>query len=110
MPFATQSAMTPEVVPEQFEQVMGCTEADLLRALPMALPGASIDTDSRSGVVNGTFGDGHLRLSWQTLPPRRIALLEIPRLQVRFEYAGMSSQRRREVQRRFDLATQRGGG
>jgi hypothetical protein len=37
-------------------------------------------------------------------------LLEIARLQVHCPYAGMSTPRRREVQRRFDLATQRGGG
>lgn len=102
--------MTPEVVPEQFEQVMGCTVADLLRALPMALPGASVDTDTGSCVVHGVFADGSLHLAWQSLPARRIALLEIPRLQVRFTYVGMSPERRREVQRRFDLATQRGGG
>jgi hypothetical protein len=51
-----------------------------------------------------------LRLVWQPLAARRIALLEIPRLQVRFQYAGLSAERRHEVQRRFDLATQRGGG
>lgn len=102
--------MTPEVVPESFEQVMGCTVADLLRALPVALPGADIDTDVAAGVIRGVFADGTLRLAWQPLPARRIALLEIPRLQVRFEYTGLSAERRREVQRRFDLATQRGGG
>lgn len=102
--------MTPEIVPEEFEQVMGCTVADLLRALPVALPGASIDTNTSAGVIDSTFPDGTLRLAWLPLPARRIALLEIPRLQVRFQYAGMSPARRREVQRRFDLATQRGGG
>lgn len=102
--------MTPEFVPEAFEQVMGCTVADLLRALPVALPGADIDTDAAAGVIRGAFADGTLRLAWQALPARRIALLDIPRLQVRFEYTGLSAERRREVQRRFDLATQRGGG
>ncbi|OGB02626.1 MAG: hypothetical protein A3E25_10515 [Burkholderiales bacterium RIFCSPHIGHO2_12_FULL_69_20] len=102
--------MTPDIVPEDFEQVMGCTVADLLRALPAALPGARIDTDSGACVINGVFDDGTLKLAWQPLPARRIALLEIPRLQVRFRYTGMTDARRREVQRRFDLATQRGGG
>ena len=32
--------MTPEFVPPVFERLMGCTESDLLRALPAALPEA----------------------------------------------------------------------
>ena len=72
--------MTPEFVPEEFEQTMGCTVADLLRALPAALPGADIETDSASNEVRGVFPDGMLRLVWQPLAARRIALLEIPRL------------------------------
>lgn len=102
--------MTPEYVPARFEQVMGCTDADLMRSLPVALPGATVAADAAAGAVEAVFTDGTLRLNWRTLPPRKIALLEIPRLQVQFEYTGMAPERRREVQRRFDLATQRGGG
>ena len=102
--------MTPEFVPEEFEQTMGCTVADLLRALPAALPGADIETDFAANQVRGVFPDGMLRLVWQPLAARRIALLEVPRLQVRFQYSRLSADRRHEVQRRFDLATQRGGG
>ena len=39
-----QPEMTPEFVPEEFEQPMGCTVADLLRALPAALPGRTCGT------------------------------------------------------------------
>lgn len=102
--------MTPDVVAEEFEQVMGCTAADLLRALPGAFPTASGRSDPASDEVQVMFPDGMLRLAWQALPARRIALLEIPRLQVHFFYSGLSAERRHEVQRRFDLATQRGGG
>ena len=70
--------MTPEVVPEPFEQVMGCSEADLLRVLPIALPGVSIDAAAHAGMVTSAFAEGFLRLSWHPLPARRIALLEIP--------------------------------
>lgn len=100
--------MTPAFVPENFEQIMGCTVADLLRALPLALPGAEADT--AAALIRCVFPDGELRLAWHALPARRISLLEIPRLQVRFEYSGLSAESRHEVQRRFDLATQRGGG
>ncbi len=102
--------MTPEFVLAEFVQVMGCTVADLLRALPIALPGARIDQRMGTSVIEGVFPDGTLRLTWQPLAARRIALLEIPQLQVRFQYTGLSARRRHEVQRRFDLATQRGGG
>lgn len=89
---------------------MGCTAEDLLRSLPMAFPGVEVITDSAAAVVRVNLPDGHLEITWQPLPARRIALLEIPRLQVRFVYAGLTPERRHEVQRRFDLATQRGGG
>lgn len=102
--------MTPEVVPTEFEQTMGCTSADLLRCLALALPDAAVAIDPVAGAVHAVFSDGTLRLTWRSLPDRRIALLAIPRLQVRFAYAGMAPTRRYEVQRRFDLATQRGGG
>ena len=44
------------------------------------------------------------------MEPRRIALLQIPQLRVSFRYVGFDADRRRDIQRRFDLATQRGGG
>ena len=102
--------MTPDLVPSEFEQTMGFTLADLLRCLPAALPGADIDADVAAGVVRAAFSDGSLQMTMRSLPARRIDLLEIPCLQVRFEYTGLEPRRRHEVQRRFDLATQRGGG
>ncbi len=102
--------MTPESVPAEFERTMGCTEADLLRSLPSALPQAVVAVDALTGVVRAEFADGALTLTWRSLPDHRIALLTIPRLNVRFAYTGLMPMRRHEVQRRFDLATQRGGG
>ena len=102
--------VTPQTVPIEFEQTMGCTVADLLRWLPVALPGAEVDAATTLQRARATFVDGTLELNWRPLPSRRLALLEVPCLQVRFTYAGMTAQRRHEVQRRLDLATQRGGG
>lgn len=102
--------MTPEQVPADFEQTMGCTSADLLRCLPLALWGSRLDVNETEGWAHAAFADGTLRLHWRSQPDRRIALLAIPRLQVRFGYRGLTAERRHEVQRRFDLATQRGGG
>lgn len=56
------------------------------------------------------LGGAVLELSWQSRPPRRIALLQIPVLVVHFRYVGFDAAGRHAVQRRFDLATQRGGG
>ena len=94
----------------EFEQTMGCTAAELQRWLPDALPGAQVAASVSACRADARFADGTLTLTWRTLPALRIALLAIPRLQVHFAYAGLTPERRREVQRRFDLATQRGGG
>lgn len=102
--------MTPAVVPPAFERLMGCTESDLLRALPAALPDARIEHADAGAKIVATFADGSLRLEWQMAPELQIGLLRLPRLQVRFEYRDMTPGRRHQVQCRFDLATQRGGG
>lgn len=102
--------MTPAFVPEEFEHTMGCTPGELLSWLPGALPTAALDTRVADDCTDARFEDGALRIEWRTLPPLRIALITLPRLQVRFRYSGLTPPRRREIQRRFDLATQRGGG
>lgn len=102
--------MTPQSIDVEFNRIMGCTAEELLSWLPIALPGAAIQvTEDGRGAV-ATFADGTLSLTWHPLPARRIALLEIPCLHVSFLYSDLTASRRREVQRRFDLATQRGGG
>lgn len=89
---------------------MGCTAAELIGWLSVALPGAVLEADAATGHANALFADGNLSLNWHTLPARRIAFPQIPRLRVRFQYSDMPAERRHEVQRRFDLAIQRGGG
>ena len=104
-------AVTPLHVPSSFEREMGYTEAEFRALLRDALHEASLDErDVAKSCAEARFADGALRLSWQVLPARRIALLEIPRLFVCFRYEGLSDDRRHQVQRRFDLVYQRGGG
>ena len=43
-------------------------------------------------------------------PPRRIALLSMPRLGVQFRFSGIDEASRQAFMRYFDLYTQRGGG
>jgi hypothetical protein len=95
-----------------FTRVMGCTANELRDWLDRALPGARLTKSAGDGDGNcgAQFDDGDLRIEWLTLEPRRIALLTIPQLQVRFQYSGLSLERRRNIQNYFDRATQRGGG
>lgn len=87
---------------------MGCTAGELRAGLQLALPGAQLAVDSSAALA--TFEDGALQLRWNPMAPRRIALLELPRLSVSFRYSRLTPERRFEVQRRFDLVYQRGGG
>lgn len=91
---------------------MGCTPAELLSWLPRSLPGASLAIEGAPaiGCCRATFGDGQLLIEWQVLEPRKIALLTLPQLNVRFTYSGLEAARRQQVQAFFDRATQRGGG
>ena len=81
--------MTPVFVPESFERVMGCTVADLLSWLPLALPCATLTVDTVGSTCRALLADGTVQLTWRQLPAMRIAMLEIPRLNVRFVYAGL---------------------
>ena len=51
-----------------------------------------------------------LVIAWQPLEPRRIALLSISRLRVRFEFSATTESQRQDFMRHFDLTMQRGGG
>ena len=53
---------------------------------------------------------GRLALAWRELPPRRIALLRMPRLAIVFHFEGVDEAERQAFMRYFDLYTQRGGG
>lgn len=97
---------------QPFERIMGCKSEELLSWLDKALPGAQLETsvENDRGVCHANYPDGSLIIEWETLPPRRIALLAIPQLKVRFCYQGLSMNRRQKIQCLFDRATQRGGG
>jgi hypothetical protein len=96
-------------VPARFTRDYGCTEVEWLRWLPDATaPG--VLTQPAAGIADVSLPGGQLRLSWQALPPRRIALISLPRLEVRFDFTGLGPDQRRGFMRSFDLHTQRGGG
>jgi len=95
--------------PERFEREQSVSEADWLRCLPgavrshaLALPGPG------RAVVD--IGAGRLELGWTVLPPRRLGIVQLPRMTVRYRFDGVDAPARNEFMRYFDLYTQRGGG
>ena len=93
---------------EQFQRDMGCTEAEWLGWLPAAMGDCPWQHAGQTAVA--TIGAGRLHLRWQVMPPRVIALMRMPVLQVNFALEGLDAQERYAFMKRFDLYMQRGGG
>ncbi|HMO47146.1 MAG TPA: hypothetical protein PKB14_14075 [Rubrivivax sp.] len=93
----------------EFERELGCTEREWLSWLPRAVHGHALALGCGGATVS--IGAGRLRLAWQTLPPRQIALARLPRLAVQFAFdTGIAEAARQDFMRRFDLHMMRGGG
>jgi len=91
-----------------FDRVMACSRADLGRWL-RELTGSDHGVADTGGATLA-FDWGALRLETEPMPPRRIALLKVQQLRVRFvPPAGLEAQARAWIER-FDHHTQRGGG
>lgn len=88
---------------------MGTSEPEWVAALPRAI-GHHPWERIRSDAVRVSLGDGSLTISWSPLPERRIALLVMKRLLVRFEFEGLDADQRLAFMKPFDLTIQRGGG
>lgn len=97
---------------QPFTRTMGCSGSEFAGWLQRALPDATltIEADASRGSCRASFADGALLIEWHALEPRRIALLKVPQLEVRFSYSGLELARREAIQIYFDRATQRGGG
>ena len=92
---------------EVFERDMGCTEAEWLGWLPAALGDHGWQRDGSS--VQVLVHPGSLQIAWQTASPRSLGQVRIPRLLVRFAFAGVDERQRYTFMKRFDLYMQRGG-
>jgi hypothetical protein len=96
----------------QFERRMGCTTTDLLRWLPQALGELYIHTNL---IVDGkTFlnvENPQLQIDGFVQSPRKIALLEIPVLELKIRFSSSwTNDGCQTALNRFDLYTRRGGG
>jgi hypothetical protein len=92
-----------------FRREYGCSEAEWLGWIPGATQGLPLQRPAPSSLMV-TVGAGQLRLRWEVLEPRVIALMRLPRLQVDFEFVDVALDDRVEFLRVFDRHLQRGGG
>ncbi|MDP4299615.1 hypothetical protein [Leptothrix discophora] len=100
-------------IPAAFRREQGCSVAEWLAWLPGAIGGRTWRRVGEHGAEVALDPDmpaAVLRLDWETLPPRQIALLRMPRLAVTFAFEGCSADERARFMRYFDLYTRRGGG
>lgn len=105
--------MFPADIPDSFTREYGCTLAEWRRDLPRAVvAGGGVLPPAEVGQALVTLGTGpaRLHLQWNALPPRQIALMRMPRLQVGFRFERAEPSARQAFMRLFDLSLQRGGG
>ncbi|MFL5300908.1 MAG: hypothetical protein ACJ79R_11270 [Anaeromyxobacteraceae bacterium] len=95
-------------VPPVLEREMGCTRADFTRWLTGATRGARLRVagDEVTVFVEG----GRVEISLTERAPRRLALLALPVLDVRFRFFGLDAAAREAFLAYFDAYTRRGGG
>ncbi|MDE2372213.1 MAG: hypothetical protein KGN16_24810 [Burkholderiales bacterium] len=94
---------------ERFEREYGATESEWFRGLTGAVAAAALRRPA-SGRAEVALGAGRLHLDWTVLTPRRIALMEMPRMTVRFRFEDVDEGERIAFMRSFDLHLHRGGG
>jgi hypothetical protein len=94
--------------PAQFDREMGCTETEWLGWLPEAM--GSVHWQQSPNSAQAQLCKGSLGIFWQLGEPRRIALISMPRLLVKFRFEGLDDAQRYTFMKRFDLYMQRGGG
>ena len=95
--------------PECFEREQSVSEADWLRCLPGAVRHHALALPAPGRAVVG-IDAGRLELDWTMLPPRRLGIVQLPRMAVRYRFAGVDAAARAAFMRYFDLYTHRGGG
>jgi hypothetical protein len=95
---------------EQFIREQGFTVADWQQVLPGAVAPHAWQAGPGPEEWQVQIGQGRLHLRWTVLPPRAIALVRLPRLQVDFRFTDVGTDDRVRFMRHFDLYTQRGGG
>jgi hypothetical protein len=100
----------PATYAEAFDREQGFTPQEWLSGLRGAVGAHRLELGPQQGQALVRIGAGTLHLQWSELPPRRIALLRLPRLAVRYRFSNVPPFERIAFMRYFDLYLQRGGG
>lgn len=90
------------------DREMGCTRADFMRWLGGATRHAPRRLEGDEIAL--AIGPGEVRIALRERSPRRIALVSLPVLAVRFRFLGLDGPAREAFLARFDAYTRRGGG
>ena len=90
------------------QREMGCTRDEFVRWLPGATRHAPMQLNADNAVLR--TGGATIEISFTQAPPRRIALVSMPVLEVSFRFSGAGANAYREFMAYFDLYTKRGGG
>lgn len=90
------------------DREMGCTRDEFMRWLGGATRQARSRVEGEEIAL--AVGEGEVRIWLRQEPPRRIALVEIPVLRVRFRFRGLDRLAREAFLDHFDTYTRRGGG
>lgn len=86
---------------------MATTERELRQGLLFAFPAGVTERD---GMFRVDYAAAAMEIRTAPLPPRVIALLTLPRLEVRIRFTEGTPQQQRSMLERMDRALQRGGG
>jgi hypothetical protein len=90
------------------EREMAATPQEFMHGLRQAFPdGVDVLGEGR---VRAVHGGACLDIAYSVLPPRVIALLRLPRLQVSLCFTAGTPAQQQALLTRMDLAMQRGGG
>lgn len=93
--------------PDAIEREVWATEAEFRHGLGLAFPGRVVERNGRLCVDDGDAG---MEIVLAALPPRSIALLELPRLKVSLRNTAGTPEQFKAMLARMDLAMHRGGG
>ena len=100
----------PATYTEAFDREHGFTATQWLDGLRSAVGAHALEVAADASRARVRIAAGMLDLQWTALPPRRIALLQMPRLSVSYRFRDVTQLQRAQFMRHFDLVMQRGGG
>jgi hypothetical protein len=95
---------------EEHEMEMALSRADFMRLLPQAVRGPYRVAEDAEGRIFGGLGGMGWDIQLTALPPRKIALLELPRLKVLLRLHSNDPVATGAWLHRFMLGYQRAGG